>query len=123
MIAERRKLGIIVSERTASRCLPDRLTRRSQTWRTFLANHIGNLVFASTLTSSFATSDDDVDALVLRILASHRIAGARQKSTVTLNRANRGPRMLVGRSYAAPFDGGGSKTWLYAVPVYELNRL
>ncbi len=59
------KLGIIVSERTVSRYLPDRLTRRSQTWRTFLANHIGNLAFASTVTSSFATSDDDVDALVL----------------------------------------------------------
>ena len=59
------KLGIIVSERTVSRYLPDRLTRRSQTWRTFLANHIGNLAFASTVTSSFATSDDDVDAPVL----------------------------------------------------------
>jgi hypothetical protein len=59
------KLGNIVSERTVSRFLPDRLTRRSQTWRTFLANHIGTLAFASTVTSSFATSDDDVDALVL----------------------------------------------------------
>ena len=60
------KLGNIVSERTVSRYLPDRLTSRSQTWRTFLANHIGNLALASTVTSSFATSDDDVDALVLR---------------------------------------------------------
>jgi hypothetical protein len=59
------KLGIVVSERTVSRYLPNRLTRRSQTWRTFLANHIGNLAFASTVTASFATSDDDVDALVL----------------------------------------------------------
>ena len=59
------KLGIVVSERTVSRYLPDRLTRRSQIWRTFLANHIGNLAFASTVTASFATSDDDVDALVL----------------------------------------------------------
>jgi hypothetical protein len=58
------KLGIIISERTVSRYLPDRL-RRSQTWRTFLANHIGYLAFASTVTSSFATSDDDVDARVL----------------------------------------------------------
>jgi hypothetical protein len=58
------KLGILVSERTVSRYLPDRLTKRSQTWRTFFGNHIGNLTFASTVTSSFATSDDDVDALV-----------------------------------------------------------
>jgi hypothetical protein len=57
------KLGIVVSERTVSRYLPDRLTRRSQTWRTFLANHIGNLAFAQTVTASFATSDDDLVAL------------------------------------------------------------
>jgi hypothetical protein len=37
------KLGFTVSERTVSRYLPDRRTRRSQTWRTFLANHVGNL--------------------------------------------------------------------------------
>jgi hypothetical protein len=56
------KLGFTVSERTVSRYLPDRLTRRSQTWRTFLANHIGNLALGSMVTSSFATSEDDVDA-------------------------------------------------------------
>jgi hypothetical protein len=64
------KLGIVVSERTVSRYLPDRLTRRSQTWRTFLANHIGNLAFASTQISSFAPSEDDVDALVLPLSAT-----------------------------------------------------
>ena len=60
------KLGFTVSERTVSRYLPHRLTTPSQTWRTFLANHIGTLAFAWTVTSSFTTSDDDVDALVLR---------------------------------------------------------
>jgi hypothetical protein len=59
------KLGFTVSERTVSRYLPDRLTTPGQTWRTFLANHIGNLAFARTVTSSFETSDDDVDASVL----------------------------------------------------------
>jgi len=59
------KLGFIVSERTVSRYLPDPRTRRSQTWRTFFANHVGNLAFTSTMTSSFATSHDDVDASVL----------------------------------------------------------
>jgi hypothetical protein len=60
------KLGITVSERTVSRYLPDRLTTPSQTWRTFLANHLGNLAFTSTVTSSFAPDDDDVvDASVL----------------------------------------------------------
>ena len=59
------KLAFIVSERTVSRYLPDRRTRRSQTWRTFFANHVGNLAFTSTMTSSFATSHDEVDASVL----------------------------------------------------------
>jgi hypothetical protein len=59
------KLGFTVSERTVSRYLPHRLTTPSQSWRTFLANHIGSLAFASTVTSSFATSDADVDASVL----------------------------------------------------------
>ena len=55
------------SQSPNARCrgLPDRRTRPSQTWRTFLANHIGNLTFNSTVTSSFATSDEDVDASVL----------------------------------------------------------
>src|SRR5712671_1070826 len=44
------KLGITVSERTVSRYLLDRLTTRSQTWRTFLANHIGSLAITSTVT-------------------------------------------------------------------------
>jgi hypothetical protein len=34
------KLGIAVAERTVSRLLPKRLSPPSQTWRTFLANHI-----------------------------------------------------------------------------------
>ena len=60
------KLGFTVSERTVSRYLPHRLTTPSQTCRTFLANHFGSLAFASTVTSSFATSDDDVDLSVRR---------------------------------------------------------
>jgi homeodomain-containing protein len=59
------KLGITVSERTVSRYLPDRLTGSAQTWRTFLTNHLGNLAFTSTATSSYAPGDDDiVDARV-----------------------------------------------------------
>jgi putative transposase len=38
------KLGIDVAERTVSRLLPKRSTPRSQTWRTFLANHVRDLV-------------------------------------------------------------------------------
>lgn len=38
------KLGMDVSERTVSRLLPKRRTLPSQTWRTFLANHIPDMV-------------------------------------------------------------------------------
>src|SRR3989441_11935973 len=37
------KLGIDVAERTVSRLLPKRRTPPSQTWRTFLANHVRDL--------------------------------------------------------------------------------
>src|SRR5947199_1737474 len=41
---ELQKLGIEVAERTASRLLSKRRTPPSQTWRTFLANHVRDLV-------------------------------------------------------------------------------
>jgi putative transposase len=38
------KLGINVAERTVSRLMPKGGSRPSQTWRAFLAKHIGDLV-------------------------------------------------------------------------------
>ena len=38
------KLGIDVAERTVSRLLPKRCSPPSQTWRTFLANHVRDFV-------------------------------------------------------------------------------
>jgi putative transposase len=38
------KLGIEISERTVSRLMPRRHTVPSQTWRTFLDNHVRDLV-------------------------------------------------------------------------------
>jgi putative transposase len=38
------KLGIAVAERTVSRLMPKRRTPPSQTWRTFLTNHVRDLV-------------------------------------------------------------------------------
>jgi hypothetical protein len=54
---ELRKLGIVVSERKVSRYLPHRLRAPSQTWRTFLANHLGQFTFISPETFG----DDVVD--------------------------------------------------------------
>ena len=59
------KLGFAISERTVSRYLRDRPTRRSQTWRTFLANHVGNLAVASAVTPTFATNTDDAQSSVV----------------------------------------------------------
>ena len=50
--------GITVSERTVSRYLPDRTTGQSQTWRTFLVNHFGVLLFTSSVASLKARGDD-----------------------------------------------------------------
>src|SRR5213593_3177241 len=41
---ELRKLGIDVAERSVSRLLPKRRSPPSQTWRTFLTNHVRDLV-------------------------------------------------------------------------------
>src|SRR5215831_611062 len=38
------KLGFEISERTVSRLMPKRRKKPSQTWKTFLTNHIGQLV-------------------------------------------------------------------------------
>ena len=42
--AELLKLGIDVAERTVSRLMPKRRSPPSQTWRTFLTNHVRDLV-------------------------------------------------------------------------------
>jgi hypothetical protein len=53
------KLGIAVSERTVSRYLQGRPTARSQTWRTFFANHLGDGAFMPTVKSLSAPGDGD----------------------------------------------------------------
>jgi hypothetical protein len=56
------KLGLVVSERTVSRYLRGRPRTSSQTWRTFLANHLGQVQFTSELPSPYALEDDAIDA-------------------------------------------------------------
>jgi transposase InsO family protein len=63
------KLGIDVAERTVSRLMPKRRLEPSQTWRTFLANHIADLVsidFSTVPTARLRV------LFVLVILAHHR---------------------------------------------------
>ncbi len=63
------KLGIEVAERTVSRLLPKRRTPPSQTWRTFLANHVRDLVSIDFFT--VPTAGLRV-LFVLVVLAHHR---------------------------------------------------
>ena len=60
------KLGIDVTERTVSRLLPKRRSPPSQTWRTFLINHVCDLVSIDFFTVPTAHLH------VLVVLAHHR---------------------------------------------------
>jgi hypothetical protein len=65
------KLGIAISERTVSRYLHGRPTTRSQSWRTFFANHFGGQTFISPV--MFADAHDEnivVDASYLSFRAT-----------------------------------------------------
>ena len=55
------KLGIAVSERTVSRYLRGRRTARSQTWRTFFANHLGGQTTVSPVMFADMHHEDVVD--------------------------------------------------------------
>ncbi len=66
---ELRKLGIDVAERTVSRLMPKRRPRPSQTWRTFLANHVRDLVALDFFTVPTARLRV---LFVLVVLAHHR---------------------------------------------------
>jgi putative transposase len=63
---ELRKLGIDIGERTVSRLTPKRRTPPSQTWRTFLTNHVRDLVSIDFFTVPTA------GWRVLFVLAHHR---------------------------------------------------
>jgi putative transposase len=66
---ELRKLGIEISERTVSRLMPKSRTGPSQTWRTFLANHIGDFISIDFFTMPTARLRV---LFVLVVLAHHR---------------------------------------------------
>jgi putative transposase len=61
------KLGIQVSERTVSRLMPKHNTKPSQTWRTFLENHVRDLVSIDFFTVPTAT----LRVLFVFIVLSH----------------------------------------------------
>src|SRR4029453_1037497 len=74
------KLGVVVSERTVSRYLRERPNRPSQTWRTFIANHLGQFECNTQLLSPDVSGDDLVDASprTFRPTSSDRLPASRQ---------------------------------------------
>jgi hypothetical protein len=71
------KLGIAISERTVSRYLRGRPTTRSQTWRTFFANHLGDRPIISPVMFADAHDDDiGVDASDLSFRPAPSIDGS-----------------------------------------------
>ena len=77
------KLGITVSERTVSRYLHDRPAIRSQTWRTFLTNHLGQLTFILPETSPHASGAVDFIGPTCRpLLLSRAVLGVPQERAV-----------------------------------------
>jgi hypothetical protein len=74
------KLGVIVSERTVSRYLRERPKRPSQTWRTFIANHLGQFEFNTQMRSTDVSGDDLVDASpsMCRPISSDRLLASRR---------------------------------------------
>ena len=87
------KLGIAISERTVSRYLCGRPSTRSQTWRTFLANHLGGQTFISPTVMFAHAHDEDtvVDASDVSCCPT------------LLSASVQGPSVDFGRSLQSPF--------------------
>jgi hypothetical protein len=78
------KLGVVVSVRTVSRYLARRPKWPSQTWRTFLANHLGQFRCTSML-SPYAPGDDVVDAFTRTCRStqsSDQLSASRQRARI-----------------------------------------
>lgn len=111
------KLGIAVSERTVSRYLQGRPTARSQTWRTFFANHLGDLAFMPPVMSSSAPGDDDVvDASGLSYrpvpLSLDVLGAAKQWAVVDWSGSRRAPCLgwRLAKDYVHGRTGGRTRT-------------
>jgi hypothetical protein len=96
------KLGIAISERTVSRYLRSRPTTRSQTWRTFFANHLADRTFIWPVLFADARGDDvvvdasDVSARPVPLSRDGSCASthwARVDWDRSLQRASRGVRL------------------------------
>jgi len=87
------QLGVVVSERTVSRYLRERLTRPSQTWRTCIANHLGQFECNTQMLSPDVSGDDLVDAspCTCRPISSDWLPASRHSALLDGRVSARGP--------------------------------
>src|SRR5438093_1171941 len=103
------KLDLDGAERTVSRLMPKRRLPPSQTWRTFLANHVRNLVLIDFLVVPSAPLRV---LFVLVVLAHHRrpvpIASGRTGSRLVMTRCTRTLQRTTGRPLGTRRTDGGA---------------
>jgi len=71
----RLKLGIVVSQATVSTYMIRHRRPPSQTWRTFLANHVSQIVAADFFVVAIVTPDTSVSGFPQVNLDSERLPG------------------------------------------------
>jgi len=97
------KLGVDVSERTVSRLLRARDHRPSQTWRTFLTNHLAALVSMDFFTVPTVTGR----VLFVLVLLSHQ-----RRRIVYFNIAEHPTASWAAQQVVEAFPGDRAPQWL-----------
>jgi hypothetical protein len=120
------KLGIAVSQRTVSRYLQGRPKARSQTWRTFFANHLSDLAFMPPVASSVATDDDvvvDASGLLFRPvpLSFDNLCAAYQLGVVDWSRSRRPTFLGAGLAQDRVHDRSGARNRTGRDPPRQLR--
>jgi putative transposase len=100
---ERLKIGIDVAERTVSRLMPTRRPQPSQAWRTFLANHVRDVVAIDFFTVPTARLRV---LFVLVVLAHHR------RRVVHFNVTEHPTAIWTAQQIVAAFPDGSAPSYL-----------
>jgi transposase InsO family protein len=97
------KLGITISERTVSRMLRRRRRPPSQSWRTFLTNHVGTLVSMDFFTVSTLTGR----VLFVLVLLAHQ-----RRRIIHLNVTEHPTAMWTAQQMSEAFPDDAAPRWL-----------
>ena len=97
------KLGIEISERTVSRLMPKRRKPPSQTWRTFLENHVNELISIDFFTVPTAT----FRVLFVLVVLSHR-----RRRVIHFNVTQHPSALWTGQQMVEAFPGDTAPRYL-----------